>query len=123
LVHTFFDPVPGVLDNFGSDVNLIRNFAVISAHNDGDGKSNGAVFVFDIKTGLHVQTIETPLSTSFFFGLRVQRVGQHWLAISEPTRAVYLRDLTANSSDIAPKGTLFLGSSVYLIAASSFAVA
>jgi FG-GAP repeat len=85
LLHIFFDPIPGVLDNFGIDVALVGNFAVIGAHNDGDGKSNGAVFVFDVSTGLHVQTIETPLSSSDFFGLKVQRVGQNWLAVSEST--------------------------------------
>lgn len=84
LLHTFFDPVPGVLDNFGIAVALVDEFAVIGAHSDDDGKSNGAVFVFDIQTGLHVQSIETPLSTSRSFGSKVQRVGD-WLAVTETT--------------------------------------
>jgi hypothetical protein len=85
LLRTFFDPVPGGLDNFGIDVALVRNYAVIGAHNDGDGKSNGAVFVFDTNTGLHVQTLETPAASSKFFGLTVQPIGENWLAVSETT--------------------------------------
>jgi hypothetical protein len=85
LLHTFFDPLPGVLDNFGIDVALAGNFAVIAAHNDDDGKSNGAVFVFDIHTGQHLQTLETPFSTSDFFGTKVQGIGQNWLAVSDST--------------------------------------
>jgi hypothetical protein len=83
LLHTFFDPVPGVLDNFGIDVSLVRDFVVVGAHSDGGGK--GAVFVFDVNSGLHVQTIETPETSSTFFGLKVQRIGQNWLAVSETT--------------------------------------
>jgi WD40 repeat protein len=85
LLHTFFDPHPGALDNFGIDVALVGNFAVVGAHNDNDGKSNGAVFVYDLITGQYVQTIETPSSSSTFFGLKVQNIGGNWLAISETT--------------------------------------
>lgn len=85
LLRTFFDPTPGVLDNFGSDVALVGNFAVIAAHADDDGKSEGAVFVFDINTGQQVQELQTPFSSSDFFGLRIHRIGQNWLAVGEST--------------------------------------
>lgn len=107
LLHTFFDPIPGVLDNFGYSVALIDNFAVIGAHSDDNGKSEGAVFVFDIASGLHLQTLGTPFESSDFFGVVVQRVGAGWLAVSESTGKVHLYSLVPEPSATVVGAILF----------------
>jgi hypothetical protein len=84
LIHTFFDPMPDVLDNFGVEVKLFGRYALVGAHADGD-VSSGSVFVFDIESGSLVQTIHSPSATPHFFGLEMVRVGHRNLAVWEST--------------------------------------
>lgn len=90
LLHKFFDPVLGVLDNFGYSVALFQNYAVIGAHNDDDGHSQGAAFIFDLNTGAHLQTIETPYLSSRFFGVTMSRIGNGLLAVGDATGTGYV---------------------------------
>lgn len=84
LLHKLFDPNPGVLDNFGSEVALVDRYAIVGAHADGPNNA-GAVFVFDTESGDLVQTIRSPTSSPEFFGLEFSSVGSRHLAISETT--------------------------------------
>jgi len=84
LVHRFFDPDPGVLDNFGIEVAIVDRYAIVGAHADGAG-AEGSVFVFDTETGGLLQTIQSPTLSPRFFGLEMSSVGSRYLAISETT--------------------------------------
>ena len=87
LLHRFFDPELGVLDNFGSEVALLNQYAIVGAHVDGgvNAVQGGSVFVFDTFSGDLLQTIQTPNASSDFFGLEITTIGSSHLAISETT--------------------------------------
>lgn len=84
LLHRLFDPNPGVLDNFGSEVAIVGRYAIVGAHADGPN-SAGSVFVFDVQSGDLMQTIQSPTSSPNFFGIEMSSVGSRHLAIYEPT--------------------------------------
>jgi hypothetical protein len=61
LLRTFLNPTPASQDNFGFDVALAGNFALISTINDDTASLNaGAAYLFDITTGGLVRTFLNP---------------------------------------------------------------
>jgi hypothetical protein len=61
LLRTFLNPTPASQDNFGFDVALAGNFALISTINDDTASLNaGAAYLFDITTGNLVRTFLNP---------------------------------------------------------------
>jgi hypothetical protein len=65
LLRTFLNPTPGSQDNFGIDVALAGNYALISTINDDTANLNaGAAYLFDITTGNLVRTFLNPTPES-----------------------------------------------------------
>jgi hypothetical protein len=114
LVQTFLNPVPGptASDNFGFDIALFGNRALISTINDDTAALNaGAAYLFDTTTGLLLHTFLNPtpeLNNTFGnndnFGFSVA-LSSTRIAIGAPNEnvngfhngAVYLYDLATFS--------------------------
>lgn len=108
LLQTFLNPTPQSGDNFGFDVALFGNRALISSINDDTAALNaGAAYLFDTTTGLLLHTFLNPtpeLNNTFGnndnFGFSVALSGTR-IAIGAPNEsingfhngAVYLYDL------------------------------
>jgi WD40 repeat protein len=112
LLRTFLNPTPGSGDNFGQDVALFGNFALISTINDDTAALNaGAAYLFDTTTGtlLHTFLNPTPELNNTFgnndnFGFSVA-LSATQLAIGAPNDnvngfhdgVVYLYDLSTSN--------------------------
>jgi hypothetical protein len=112
LLQTFHNPTPGSGDNFGQDVALFGNRALISTINDDTAALNaGAAYLFDTTTGnlLHTFLNPTPEINNAFgnndnFGFSVALSGTG-LAIGAPNDnvdgfhegVVYLYDLASGN--------------------------
>jgi FG-GAP repeat len=113
LLQTFLNPTPGLGDNFGQDVALFGNRALISTINDDTAALNaGAAYLFDTTTGALLETFLNPtpeMNNNAFgnndnFGFSVALSGTQ-LAISAPNDnvdgfhegVVYLYDLATGN--------------------------
>ena len=108
LLRTFLNPTPASSDNFGFDIALNGNFALISTISDDTAALNaGAAYLFDVATGtlLHTFLNPTPELNNVFgnndnFGVAVALSGTR-IAIGAPNDGangfqngvVYLYDL------------------------------
>ena len=63
LAHTFNDPTPIIVDNFGAAVALNGNHVLIGANRHGGGV--GQVHLFNARTGAFLQTFDDPTPTNF----------------------------------------------------------
>lgn len=115
VLQTFLNPTPGSGDNFGFDVALTGNRALISTVNDDTAALNaGAAYLFDTTTGalLHTFLNPTPELNNVFgnndnFGFSVA-LSDTRVAIGAPNDnatefhggVVYLYDLTSPTFDL-----------------------
>ena len=61
LLHTLFNPAPSNYDEFGDDVSISGNYAIVSAPFDSTvGSVSGTVYIFDVTTGTLLKTINDP---------------------------------------------------------------
>ena len=129
LLQTFLNPTPASSDNFGFELALFGDRALISASNDDTGASNaGAAYLFDTTTGALLHTFNNPSPVlNDMFGFTVALSGTKAL-IGAPQDdgngfnegAAYLYDLATGSllhTLVIPTpslGSEFLGEGVAL---------
>lgn len=129
LLQTFLNPAPASSDNFGFELALFGDRALISAANDDTGASNaGSAYLFDTTTGALLHTFNNPTPVlNDMFGFTVALSGTRAL-IGAPQDdgngfnegAAYLYDLATGSllhTLVIPTpslGSEFLGEGVAL---------